>query len=113
MRGSSAYAKASADEGAVCSGRVVKRVKHNSIYLLIKKREGRMKPKIISDKNFFGQQRSYTPEDVLAAGGTTAFGLKNQKRKEEAIKALKNAPPIEPFSDEEWAKLMDEVARDK
>jgi hypothetical protein len=57
--------------------------------------------------------KSYTPEEVLAAGGTTAFGLKNQKIKLEALKAIENAPPIEFFSDEEWAKLMDEVARDK
>lgn len=72
-----------------------------------------MKPKITSDRNLFGQQRSYTPEEVLAAGGTTAFGLKNQKRKLEAIKAIENAPPIEPFSDEEWNDLMNQLANDK
>jgi len=50
---------------------------------------------------------------VFAAGGTTAFGRRRQKDIEAAIAALKNAPPIEPFSEEEWAKLMDDVARDK
>jgi hypothetical protein len=57
--------------------------------------------------------KSYSPEEVLAAGGTTAFGLKMGKTNETLVEALKNAPPIEPFSDEEWADLMEQVVKDK
>ena len=57
--------------------------------------------------------KSYSPDEVLAAGGTTAFGLKMGKTNESLAKALENAPPIEPFSDEEWADLMKQLARDK
>ena len=72
-----------------------------------------MKSKTSENKSLWKTHKSYTPEEVFAAGGTTAFGLKMGKNNETLINALKNAPPIEPFSDEEWAKLMDEVARDK
>jgi hypothetical protein len=72
-----------------------------------------MKPEISDNERLWKTHKSYTPEEVLAAGGTTAFAQKRTKETEAAIEALKNAPPIEPFSDDEWAKLMDEVARDK
>ncbi len=72
-----------------------------------------MKPEISDNERLWKAHKSYTPEEVLAAGGATAFGLKMGKTNESWINALKNAPPIEPFTDEEWAKLMDEVARDK
>jgi len=29
------------------------------------------------------------------------------------LKAMENSPPIEPFTDEEWADLMDQLAKDK
>ena len=72
-----------------------------------------MKTNISENKPLFKTHKSYSPEEILAAGGTTAFGRRREKDIEAAIQALKNAPPIEPFSDEEWAKLMDDVARDK
>ena len=72
-----------------------------------------MKPEISDSESFWKTHKSFRPEEVLAAGGTTAFANKRKKETEAAIEALKNAPPIEPFSDEEWAKLMHEVARDK
>jgi len=72
-----------------------------------------MKPQISKDESLWKSHKSYTPQEVIAAGGTTAFARRREKETEAAIAALKNAPPIEPFSDEEWAKLMDEVARDK
>jgi hypothetical protein len=72
-----------------------------------------MKPKIISDKNLFGEHKSYTPEEVFAAGGTTVFGLKTKKKKLDALKAIENAPPIEPFNEEEWDDLMNQLANDK
>jgi hypothetical protein len=72
-----------------------------------------MKPQISKDENLWKSHKTYTPQEVIAAGGTTAFASKREKETKAAKEALKNAPPIEPFSDEEWAKLMDEVARDK
>jgi hypothetical protein len=71
-----------------------------------------MKPYIPND-NGFRTHKSYSPEEVFAAGGTTAFGLKMRKDRESLIKALENAPPIEPFTDEEWADLLDQLAKDK
>jgi hypothetical protein len=67
----------------------------------------------ISNKGLFKTHQSYTPEEVFAAGGTTAFALKNGKTNEKLIQALKNAPPIEPFTQEEWDSLMTQVGNDK
>lgn len=65
------------------------------------------------DEYTFRTHKSYSPEEIFAAGGTTAFALKHGKTNEALIKALENAPPIEPFTDEEWADLMDQLAKDK
>ena len=72
-----------------------------------------MKANISANKGLFKTHTSYSPEEILAAGGTTAFALKMGKNNETLIKALQNAPPIEPFTDEEWADLMEQVAKDK
>lgn len=72
-----------------------------------------MKPKTTAADNLFKANRSYTPEEVIAAGGATAFGRKRGKNNETLIKALQDSPPIEPFSDEEWADLMAALANDK
>jgi hypothetical protein len=73
-----------------------------------------MKPKITDkDNSVFKTHKSYSPEEVLAAGGTTAFALKHGKDRDSLIKALENLPPIEPFTEEEWTDLMQQVARDK
>jgi len=72
-----------------------------------------MKTNISEKKSVWKTHKSYTPEDVFAAGGTTAFGLKMGKNNETLVKALQNAPPIEPFTDEEWADLLSELERDK
>ncbi len=72
-----------------------------------------MKSKISSDKISFKTHQSYSVEEILAAGGTTAFGIKMGKNNQTLIKALKESPPIEPFTDEEWNKLMDQLQNDK
>lgn len=72
-----------------------------------------MKSNISANKSLFRTHKSYSPEEVLAAGGTTAFGLKTGCDNETLIKALENAPKPEPFTDEEWAQLMDDLANDK
>jgi len=72
-----------------------------------------MKPYIPKNQSLFKTHKSYSVEEILAAGGTTAFGRRLGKNNETLIKALQNAAPIEPFTDEEWADLMEQVARDK
>jgi hypothetical protein len=64
-------------------------------------------------RNLFKEHKSYTPDEVFAAGGTTVFGLKTQEKKLQALKAIESAPPIEPFTNEEWDDLMNQVANDK
>ena len=72
-----------------------------------------MKSNISKKEGLFKTHKSYTPEEVLAAGGTTAFALKMGKTNEALIKALENAAPIEPFTDEEWADLLIQLGKDK
>jgi len=72
-----------------------------------------MKSGISAYACLFRTHRSYTPEEIFAAGGTTAFGRKRQKDNESLIKALEKAQPIEPFTDEEWDDLMKQLERDK
>lgn len=73
-----------------------------------------MKPKNISGKaSPFRQHKSYSPEEILAAGGTTAFAIKMGKTPENLIKALEALPPAEPFTDEEWNDLLVQMANDK
>jgi len=72
-----------------------------------------MKSNISANDGLFKIHRSYTPEEVLAAGGTTAFALKTGKTNEELIKVLENCPPVEPFSKEEWDRMMIQLEKDK
>ncbi|HEY8783257.1 MAG TPA: hypothetical protein VIM16_16640 [Mucilaginibacter sp.] len=72
-----------------------------------------MKANISAKGGLFKTHKSYTPEEVLAAGGTTAFALKMGKDRDSLIKALEKAPKPEPFTDEEWADLMADLEKDK
>ncbi len=72
-----------------------------------------MKSNASTNEGLFKTHKSYTPEEILAAGGTTAFGRKTAKNKLDVIKAIENAPPIEPFTEEEWTDLMGQLAKDK
>ncbi len=72
-----------------------------------------MKANISNNGSLFKAHKSYTPEEVFAAGGTTAFGLKMNKNNEALIKALENAPTPEPFTQEEWDDLMVQLEKDK
>ena len=71
-----------------------------------------MKPKT-TDKGVFGTHKSVTVEEIMAAGGATAFGIKSGKNNETLIKALENSPKPEPFTEEEWDDLMKQLANDK
>lgn len=54
----------------------------------------------------FKTHASYSPEEILASGGATAFGRKTGKSNETLISVLKNAESVEPFTSEEWGKSM-------
>ncbi len=54
-----------------------------------------------------------TVEEIFAAGGATAFGIKSGKNNETLKEALRNSPKGEPFTEEEWASLMEQMANDK
>jgi hypothetical protein len=75
--------------------------------------EKTMKSNISSNEGSFKTHRAYTPEEILAAGGTTAFGRKTNKNNSKLIKALENAPTAEPFTQEEWDNLVAELDKDK
>jgi hypothetical protein len=72
-----------------------------------------VKEHITKNKSSFKTHKSYTPEEVFAAGGATAFGRKMGKNNESLIKALENAAPIEPFTQEEWDDLLKDLENDK
>jgi hypothetical protein len=67
----------------------------------------------LTDKKKTRQLTTVTVEEVFAAGGATEFGLKSGKNNETLIKALENSPKGEPFTEEEWASLMEQMANDK
>ena len=65
------------------------------------------------NSTLFTPHKSYSPQEVFAAGGATAFGKKMGKSNESIVAALKDLPPVEPFSDEEWDALMEQLKGDK
>ena len=71
-----------------------------------------MKPAIKIDTQGFKPVKSYSVEEIFAAGGTTAFAIKMGNTPEAMIKALENAPK-EPATIEELQDLMAQLARDK
>jgi hypothetical protein len=64
-------------------------------------------------KYTFKTHESYSPEEVFAAGGTTAFAIKKGKTAQNFLKGLDEIPEIEKFSDEEWADLIEQLKNDK
>jgi hypothetical protein len=72
-----------------------------------------IKSNISTNDEGFKAHRAYSPEEVLAAGGTTAFGLKTDKNSTKLINTLKSALPAEPFTNEEWQSLVAQLDKDK
>jgi hypothetical protein len=65
-------------------------------------------------KYTFKTHESYSPEEIIAAGGTTAFAHKIGKTYENMIAKLKETPlPIVDFTDEEWDIMMEQLKNDK
>ncbi|MCE7073274.1 hypothetical protein LZG74_23360 [Dyadobacter sp. CY327] len=66
-----------------------------------------------ASSSMFRTHKSYSAEEILAAGGADAFGKKLGKSTEKLIKALQEGPAIEPFSDEEWTDLLRQLEATK
>ena len=54
-----------------------------------------------------------SPEEILAAGGATAFGIKSGKNSDELKKALRDTPKPEPFTKEEWENIVGQLENDR
>ena len=66
------------------------------------------------EKYAFKTHESYSPEEIIAAGGTTAFAHKIGKTYQNMMDSIKNAPDFEvEFTDEEWDDLMEQLKNDK
>lgn len=69
-----------------------------------------MKSEITLPPNeLFRTHKAYSPEEILAAGGATVFGKKSGKNNKNLIKALKNAPASEPFTQQEWDQTVQQL----
>jgi hypothetical protein len=66
-----------------------------------------------TDEDIFKTISTVSPEEILAAGGATAFGIKTGKNSEGLKKVLRDSPKPEPFTEEEWASLVEQMAKDK
>ncbi|MCF2499627.1 hypothetical protein [Dyadobacter chenhuakuii] len=66
-----------------------------------------------ASSNMFRTHKSYSAEEILAAGGADAFGEKLGNTNEKIIEALQNGPTIEPFTDEEWEDLLHQLQATK
>lgn len=60
----------------------------------------------------FKTQESYSPEEIFAAGGTTAFAIKIGKTGKNLRDSVKNAPEAN-FTDEEWDIIQEQLKNDK
>ena len=60
----------------------------------------------------FKTQESYSPEEIFAAGGTTAFAIKKGKTFQNMLEKIKDAPEAE-FTDEEWDIIVEQLKNDK
>ena len=70
-----------------------------------------MKKEVKTDEYGFAPIKSYTVEEILAAGGTTAFARKMGNTPEALKEALRNAPK-DPATIEELQDLMEQLAKD-
>ena len=54
----------------------------------------------------FRSRKAFSPQEILAAGGTTAFAKKAGQSNENLINALNSSPDVEPFTEEEWKEAL-------
>ncbi len=69
--------------------------------------------KIKTNDGSFRTHKTYSPEEILSAGGATAFSRKADKSNKKLIDTLKKSAIVEPFSNEEWNNLSSQLDNDK
>jgi len=65
------------------------------------------------EQPLFSNLKSYSIDEILAAGGTTAFAKKMGKSAEGLAKALKNLPEDAFLTDEEFEEAMKTLNQSK
>jgi hypothetical protein len=60
----------------------------------------------------FRTHKTYSAEEILAAGGTSAFAHKTGLSGKKQMEALIKIPTVE-FSDTEWAEVLEMLKNDK
>ncbi len=68
---------------------------------------------IKSNDGSFRTHKTYYPEEILSAGGATAFSRKSDKSNQKLINTLKESPTVEPFTNEECDNLSSKLSKDK
>ncbi len=61
----------------------------------------------------FKSHKSHSPEEVWAAGGTTAFGNKKGQSNENMSEIFREVPEVEPFTEEEWTSTLKSLKETK
>jgi hypothetical protein len=72
-----------------------------------------MNTKTLAGRDTFKNIKTYSVEEILAAGGPTAFATKMGKDRDSVIKALENTGPFEPFTEKEWKEITKILAKEK
>lgn len=62
-----------------------------------------------TSSRLFRSHKTYSPEEILAAGGATAFGRKSGKDNRKLIETLSSSPKAEPFTDKEWEDTLKQL----
>lgn len=66
-----------------------------------------------SASGLFRTHKAYSPEEILAAGGATAFGRKSGKNNTKLVEALSESAKAEPFTDKEWEETLKQLQESK
>ena len=67
---------------------------------------------VVLGRHTFKTRNYYSPEEVIAAGGTTAFAHKIGKTGKAFRDSIKNAP-VADFTDEEWDIIQEQLKNDR
>jgi hypothetical protein len=67
---------------------------------------------VVVERYKFKTLKSYSVEEILAAGGTAAFAHKKGITGQKQMDALKALPALN-FSEEEWNELVNQMKNDK
>ena len=65
------------------------------------------------DQGQFKTHKTVSVKEIMDAGGPDKFGNDGKSTNEAIIKSFQTSPPFEPFTDDEWADLLIQMANDK